>query len=112
MTIFSFERSYSEPSKNVGCILSESEDEIRSDIGDGRIIQGNHAVVKEVRSDVQFYLSPLTMKPIHTMACWRHPRITDGRLTIFTVFPTRAIDMKDGIKAEVVSSEELQLSFS
>ena len=98
--------------KATGCILSESEDEIRSDIGDGSVTQGNHAVVKEVRSDFQFYSSPLIMKPMYTMARWRHPRTRDRRLAIFTVLSTGTIDMEDGIKAELVSSEELQLSFS
>ena len=47
-----------------------------------------------------------------TMAKWRHPRTRDGRLTVFIVLPTGAIDTDDGIKTELMTSEQLQLSIS
>ena len=88
-------------------ILSENQDEIRSDIGDGSITQGNHAVVKEVRIDVQFYSSPLMMKPIYleglgenfsTVAESKNRR--RSRNSIKTLDPSG----KEGLKNNVIST--------
>ena len=59
-----------------------------------------------------FFSSPLLVKPMWTMAKWRRPRTRDGRLAVFIVLPTGAIDTDGGIKTEFIASEQLQLSIS
>ena len=61
---------------------------------------------------ISLFTSPSAVKPMYSTAEWRHPRTRDGRLAVFIVLPTRIIDMEDGIKAELVTFDQLQLSFS
>ena len=49
---------------------------------------------------------------MYSMAQWRHPRTRDGRLAIFLVLPSGSVEIEDGIEAELINSEQLQLSFS
>ena len=49
---------------------------------------------------------------MYAMARRRHPSARDKRLVVFTVLPTGTVDMEEGIKAELVTSDKLQLSFS
>ena len=62
--------------------------------------------------DISFSSAPLSMKPLYAMSKWRHPKRRDGRLAVFVVLPTGTIDRTDGVKAELVTAEKLQLSFS
>ena len=88
-------------------------------------IDGEHDEDSEVRSarhnlevkvngneDISFSSFPLSMKPLCVMTKWRHSKTSDGRLAVFVVLPTGTIDRTDGVKAEFVSAEKLQLSFS
>ena len=57
-------------------------------------------------------MCPLTIKPMFATAGWRHPKTRDGRLTIFIVFPTGALDQENGIQAELETAERLVITFS
>ena len=56
--------------------------------------------------------SPLTIKPLFVMARWRHPKTRDGRLAIFIVLPTGALDKDDEIRTELETAEQLSVTFA
>ena len=57
-------------------------------------------------------MSPLILKPMYTMTQWKHLQTRDGRLAIFLLLPIGTMYLDDGIKAELLSSDRLHLSFS
>ena len=79
--------------KTTQCILSDSEDEIRSDIGDGSTNQENNAVLKE-KNEISFYSSLLVTKPMYTVARLRHLRTRDGHLDVFVVLQQDILVLK------------------
>ena len=56
--------------------------------------------------------SPLTIKPLFVMSRWRHPKSRDGRLAIFMVLPTGALNNDDGIRTELETTEQLSVTFA
>ena len=70
---------------------TESEDDARS-AADVETVMAISEVENE-KSRMEFFSSPSVLKPMYTMNRWRHPRTRDGRLAIFLVLPTGAVDL-------------------
>ena len=89
---------------------TESEDNARSaaDVGTAMAF----SEVENEKSRMEFFSSPLILKPMYTMIKWRHPRTRDRHLAIFLVLPTGTVGLENGVQVELLNSEQLQLSFS
>ena len=90
-------------------MVSDGDEDMESFI---RGSKSNNDGSKDDFADNSFSSSPPSMKPMYAMAQWRYPRTRDGRLAVFIVLPTGTIDRDDGIKLELATSNNLQLSFS
>ena len=64
------------------------------------------------KAAVSLYTSPSATVPMYAMAQWRHPRTRDGRSVVLVLLPTRTIYVEDGIKAQLITSDQQQLSVS
>ncbi len=63
-------------------------------------------------NEFSLFSSPLVVKPMDAIASWGHSRTRNGRLGVFVVVSIRSIDQYDGIKAELLTAEQLQFSTS
>lgn len=100
-----------QPKGLLGCTAGDTDDDNESDIGDLSSGRGTRPTNDE-KDELSFFSNPLTVKPMYAMTTWRHPKTRDGRLAVLIVLPTGAIEREDGIKAELVTSEQLQISLS
>ena len=107
--LVSLEAIRCEPKKSDG-LATETDDDTARAIGGGTAM-----TVSEIDNEklaMEFFASPLIVKPMYAMTKWRHPKTRDGRLTIFSVLQTGTIDQENGVETELLNSEHLQLSFS
>ncbi len=62
-------------------------------------------------NELDNFMSPLIVKPLYTLAQWRHPKTRGGRLALFIVLPTGCLDRENGIHAELENAERLTVTF-
>ena len=97
--------------KSSQCHASEIDEDVASERGVSEDREVGNESSNE-KQELSFFSSPLLLKPMWTMAKWRHPRTRDGRLAVFIVLSTGVIDTDDRIKTELITSQQLQLSIS
>ena len=63
-----------------------------SDIEIENLIENNGSDTAKTTNNLDNLSSPLNIKPLYTLSRWRHPKTRDGRLAVFIVLPTGALD--------------------
>ena len=89
-------------------MVSDRDDEMESFI---RGSKSNNDGSKDDSADNTFLSFPLSMKPMYAVAQSRHPRTRDDSLTVLIVLVSSAIDRNDGIKVELVRSDNPKIIF-
>ena len=87
--LVSLEAIRCEPMKSDGLVI-KSNDHPASAISVGTAMTMSE--IENEKLAVEFFTSPLIVKPMYAMTKWRNPSTTDGRLAIFLVLPKGTID--------------------